>query len=172
MKKSIIIMFLFYIISNVIYADIPAAMFSKEDIRKLSPSYMEAKLEFENPVFVDVDKDGDFDALKFGGGNVEYYKNNGTLDNPVFVLENRNYDKYDKALFIDPKMPYPMFFADSDGDGDLDLFVVKDKMYNSSERKFDYEIASAENALSLDTGTLITIILVLVIVLLLLAILR
>jgi hypothetical protein len=172
MKKSVIFLFVFYIVSNVFCADIPAGKFSNEDIKKLTPSYMEGNLRFENPVFVDVDNDGDFDALKFDNGNVEYYMNKGTLEAPDFVLENRNYDKYDKALFIDPKMPYPMFFADSDGDGDMDLFVVKDKIFSSSEKRFEYKVSSAENTLDLDTGTLITIILVLVIVLLLLAILR
>lgn len=173
MRKSAIVIFLaLHIIGSMIYAGIPSIKFTDEDITKLSPAYMEAKLNFENPVFVDVDKDGDFDALKFADGNVEYYKNNGTLEAPYFVLENRNYDKYDKALFIDPKMPYPMFFADSDGDGDMDLFVVKDKVFNKSEMKYNYKVSSAENTLDLDTATLITIILVLVIVLLLLAILR
>jgi hypothetical protein len=121
---------------------------------------------------VDVDKDGDFDALKFDNGNVEYYKNTGTAENPSFILENKHYEKYDKAFFVDPKMPYPIFFADKDGDGDMDLFVVKDKEYNKQQHKYEYKIASAENTMDLDTGTLITIILVLVIVLLVLAILR
>ena len=62
--------------------------------------------------------------------------------------------------------------VDVDGDGDLDMFAVKDKGYNKLTRQNEYNVYTAENALDLDTGTLITIILVLVIVLLVLAILR
>jgi hypothetical protein len=109
--------------------------------------------------------------LKFDNGNVEYYKNTGSLENPLFILEDKHYDSYSVGFFVEPKMPYPIFFADNDGDKDLDMFVVKDKEYNRYEKKFNYKIASAGNALNLDTGTLITIILVLVIVILVLAIL-
>ncbi|HEY3250779.1 MAG TPA: VCBS repeat-containing protein [Ignavibacteria bacterium] len=170
MKKVIMLLSL-VLMFNVVKSDIPSKIFSKEDIKKLAGAYLEGKLSFENPIFVDVDKDGDFDALKFNSGNVEYYKNTGTIENPVFILENKNYDKYDIAFFADPKMPYPIFFADMDGDKDLDLFVIRDKEYNRVEKKYNYNISTASNALDLDTGTLITIILVLVIVILVLAIL-
>jgi len=164
-----ILLILFFI--KVVQSENSERIFQKEEIKRLAGIYLENKLGFENPVFVDVDKDGDFDALNFDDGNVEYYKNTGTLENPLFVLENKHYDKYDVAFFIEPHMPYPIFFADMDGDNDMDLFVVKDKEFNKSEKKFEYRISSAENALDLDTGTLITIILVLVIVLLILAVL-
>ncbi len=172
MKTLILILFSFLLISVSLKADPSGSLMTKDQIKKLSGSYLEGKLDFENPVLVDVDKDGDFDALKFDNGNVEYYKNVGTQENPSFVLENKNYEKYDRAFFVDPKMPYPIFFADKDGDGDLDLFVIKDKEYNKQQQKFDYKVSSAENSMGLDTGTLITIILVLVIVLLVLAILH
>lgn len=146
--------------------------FLKEEIKNLSSSYLEGKLDFENPVMVDVDKDGDFDALKFEDGNVAYYNNVGSLDKPSFILENSKYEKYERAFFIDPKIPYPIFFADKDGDGDMDMFVIKDKIYNNQQQKFEYNIAIAENTIDISTGTLITIILVLVIVLLVLAIIR
>jgi hypothetical protein len=168
---SLVLLFLMFF-SLSVSADEPVNTFSKEDIKKLSGKYLEGKLDFENPVMVDVDKDGDFDALKFNNGNVEYYKNAGTMESPSFVLENKNYEKYDRTFFVDPKIPYPIFFADSDGDGDMDLFVVKDKEFNSQQQKFEYKVAEAENSMDLSTGTLITIILVLVIVLLVLAILR
>lgn len=54
----------------------------------------------------------------------------------------------------------------------MDLFVVKDKEFNSQQQKFEYKMAEAENLMDLNTWTLITIIHVLVIVLLVLAILR
>jgi hypothetical protein len=172
MKTLIFSLISLMFISALVKADTPSNIISKSQIKKLSPQYLEGKLDFENPVFVDVDKDGDFDALKFDNGNVAYYKNVGNMDNPSFILENSNYEKYDRAFFVDPKMPYPMFFADKDGDGDMDMFVIKDKEYNNQQQKFEYKVASAENTMGLDTGTLITIILVLVIVLLVLAILH
>lgn len=175
MKKLIrfISLFLFFTVisAGILKADVPDQVFTKKQIKELSGSYLEGKLDFENPIIVDVDKDGDFDALKLDNGNVEFYKNVGTLENPSFILENKHYDKYDAAFFVDAKVPYPIFFADKDGDKDVDLFVIKDKEYNQSQKKYDYEVVAKTNDLSLDTGTLITIILVLIIVILVLAIL-
>ncbi len=168
---STVILFLIFF-SYPLSSGTPLNTFSKDEIKKLSGKYLEGKLDFENPVMVDVDKDGDFDALKFEDGNVAYYKNVSTLDNPSFILENANYEKYENAFFIDTKIPYPIFFADSDGDGDMDMFVVNDKVFNNQQQKFEYKVASAENSADLSTGTLITIILVLVIVLLVLAIIH
>jgi len=182
MKKTFLFLAIFIAFSNSIFSDIPPAedpavnltsrTFNSDDISNLSGSYIEGKLDFSNPVMVDVDMDGDFDALKFDNGNVAYYKNVGTLENPAFILEDKNYEKYDRVMFIDPKIPYPMFFADSDGDGDIDMFVIKDKVYDKQQQTYKYKVASAENSMDLSTGTLITIILVLVIVLLVLAIIR
>lgn len=175
MKKLIgfVSLFLFFAVisAGILKADVPDQVFNKKQIKELSGAYLEGKLGFDNPIIVDVDKDGDFDALKLDKGNVEYYKNVGTLDNPTFILENKNYDKYDAAFFIDAQVPYPIFFADKDGDKDVDLFVVKDKEYNKSQQKYEYDVSYKENDLNLDTGTLITIILVLIIVILVLAIL-
>lgn len=175
MKKTIIFLAFLLAFAEVIpsySSEVPVKSFTKDDITKISGSYLEGKLDFENPVMVDVDKDGDFDALKFDNGNVEYYKNVGTLENPSFVLENKNYESYSNVLFIEAKIPYPMFFADTDGDDDLDMFVVKDRLYSKQDQKFEYKVSSAENTADLSTGTLITIILILVIVLLVLAIVR
>jgi hypothetical protein len=175
MKKTIIFLGFFLVFAAVFSSyssEVPAKTFTKDDITKLSGSYLEGKLDFKNPVMVDVDNDGDFDALKFDNGNVEYYKNVGTLENPSFILENKNYDSYGNVLFIEAKIPYPLFFADTDGDGDMDMFVIKDRSYNKQQQKFEYKVSSAENTADLSTGTLITIILILVIVLLILAIVR
>jgi hypothetical protein len=169
--KNLIVLFSFVFLLNIaLKADVPVSTFSKSEIKKLASVCLN-KLEISNPVFADVDNDGDFDALNFDKGNVEYYKNSGTLENPVFILENKHYDKYDEAFFISSKMPYPIFFADKDGDGDMDMFVVRDKEFDKTSQKYEYNIGYAENSMNLDTGTLITIILILVIVLLILAIL-
>jgi hypothetical protein len=170
MKKITLCISLVLLFNILIRAD-NIKTFTKSEIKNLSGAYLEGRLDFDNPVFVDVDKDGDFDALEFDNGNVAYYKNVGTLESPAFILEDSHYENYDPVFFVNAKIPYPIFFADRDGDKDMDLFVVKDKELNKYN-KYDYKISYAENALDLDTGTLITIILVLVIVLLLLAILR
>lgn len=146
--------------------------FSKKEIQKLADAYVNNDLYIKDPAIVDVNGDGLFDLLKFNDGNIEYYKNIGTLDKPEFVLENKHYDSYKEASFLKTGMPMPVFFADKDGDGDLDLFAVKDMGYNTLTQQNDYKVYAEENAFDMDTGTLITIILVLVIVLLLLAILR
>lgn len=171
LTEIILAVSILFAFNSFAYAGIADKKFTKEEIKKLSGSYLEGKLEFANPVIVDVDKDGDFDALKFDDGNVEYYKNVGSLENPSFILENKNFDEYDPAFFVSAKVPYPIFFADKDGDADMDLFVVKDKIYDRSQQKYKYEVSYSENALGLDTGTLITIILVLIIVILVLTIL-
>ncbi len=150
----------------------PSRIFTEDEIRRISDSYVHNNLGIENPAFADVDGDGNFDLLSFNNGNVEYYKNTGTLEKPYFVLENRNYDSYQEATFLKSGLPMPIFFADNDGDGDVDMFAVKEKGYNTLSQQNEYKIYTAENAFDMDTGTLITIILVLVIVLLILAILR
>jgi len=170
MKKILLIAIAVFINLNI-FSDNHKTDYTKKDIKNLAPAYLENKLPFGNPVFIDIDKDGDFDALKFDDGNVEYYKNTGSLENPEFVLENKHFDTYTNVFFIDVKISEPIFFADMDSDNDMDLFVVKDKEYNIDRQKTDYKIASAENVLGLDNGTLITIILVLIIVVLVLAIL-
>ncbi len=158
--------------NNQTTADKIQKTFSKSDIKKLAYAYVHNNLHIENPAIVDVDHDGKFDLLKFNDGNVEYYRNIGTLEKPEFVLENKHYDTYKEASFLKTGMPMPIFFADKDGDGDLDLFAVRESGFNSLTQQNEYTVYAADNALDLDTGTLITIILVLVIVLLLLAILR
>lgn len=147
-------------------------IFSKQDILKLTDVYINNNLNIKNPAIVDVDLDGDFDILSFADGNVEYYENIGILEKPNFILKNKNFDSYKPAVMISSGMPMPVFFADKDGDGDMDLFAVKESGYNSITRTNDYRILYAENALDIDTATLVTLILILVIVILVLAILR
>lgn len=145
--------------------------FSKQDIEKLADAYVHNNVNAKNPAIVDVDGDGKFDLLVFDKGNVVYYRNTGTLEQPEFVLENPHYDKYEVPALLPVGLPCPIFFADKDGKGKLDMFAVKEMDFNKQTKKYDYNILYAKNSFDLDTGTLITIILVLVIVILILAIL-
>jgi len=159
---------------KLLSSDNPAPLnkvYTKEEIKKLADNYVNNNLGLKNPAIYDVDADGDFDILIFNDGNVEYYKNTGTLDKPFFIPENMKYDSYPSVLFIDIALPNPVFFADANGNGSLDMFVVKDKIYDSQKQKFEHKIIYAENVLGLDTGVLITIVLVLLIIVLVLAIL-
>ncbi len=149
----------------------PQKVFTSEDIKKLAGVYIENNLGLKNPAIVDVDNDGDFDILVFNEGNVEYYKNTGTTEKPFFVAENMKYDKYNSASIIDMSLPYPVFFADKNGDSAPDMFVIKDKIYDTQQQKTEYRVLYADNVLGLDTGVLITIVLVLLIIVLVLAIL-
>jgi FG-GAP-like repeat len=170
MKNLIIIIALILILLTLgiklFYAGSPVNVYTKEDIKKLADVYVRNNLELKNPAIVDVDRDGDFDILIFNDGKVEYYKNTGSLEKPFFVPENMQYDKYNAASLVDIALPYPVFFADKNGDGSPDMFVVKDKIYDSREQKYEYKILYADNFLGLDTGVLITIVLVLLIVVL------
>jgi hypothetical protein len=145
--------------------------FSKQDIEKLADAYAHNNVNAKNPAIVDVDGDGKFDLLVLDKGNVVYYKNVGTLEQPEFLLVNPHYDKYEAPTLLPVGLPCPIFFADKDGNGKLDMFAVKEMDFNKQTKKYDYNILYAKNSLDLDTGTLITIILILVIVILLIAIL-
>jgi len=168
MKKLITFLMLFIFVSaNYLNAEVAAIKktFSKKDILLLADAYINNNLNVKNPMIVDVDKDGDFDILNFNNkGNVEYYKNEGTLEKPFFVLENKKYDNYEMNSFLPNGIPIPAFFADKDGDNDTDIFGIVTE--NSK-----YNVLYAENTVDFDHYTLITIILVLLIIVLLVAIL-
>jgi FG-GAP-like repeat len=177
MKKSIFIftMLLFLLAPGyrLLSSEDPVTsqkVFTSEEIKNLAAAYVENNLGLKNPAIVDVDKDGDFDILIFNNGNVEYYKNTGTLENPFFVTENMKYDKYSSTSFIKIALPYPVFFADKNGDSSPDMFVINDKMFDQQQQKNEYKVLYSENVLGLDTGVLITIVLVLLIIVLVLAI--
>ena len=71
------------------------------------------------PSFVDIDEDGDFDAL-IGArdGNLYYFENIGTPNNAVFNTMESN--PFNLQNIGDDAKPY---FGDLDDDGDLDLMV-------------------------------------------------
>ncbi len=147
-------------------------IFTNQDIKKLADVYVDNNLGLKNPAIVDVDLDGDFDILIFNEGNVEYYKNTGTLNKPFFIPENMKYDKYTTTAIVEVALPYPVFFADKNGDSNVDMFVVKDKIFDSKQQKYEYEVYYAENGLDISTGMLITIVLVLLIIVLVIFIVR
>ncbi|MDD3558988.1 MAG: FG-GAP-like repeat-containing protein [Melioribacteraceae bacterium] len=73
------------------------------------------------PSFADIDADGDLD-LFIGSeenpeGNIYFFENNGTVENPSFNLVSKSYFDIKNDLSVAPT------FADIDNDGDLDLFV-------------------------------------------------
>ena len=76
-----------------------------------------------NPTFCDIDADGDFDLFVGNGyaggsgGNVAFYRNDGTPDNPDWFCPVKFLASIDVG---DQSAPT---FVDIDGDGDFDLFV-------------------------------------------------
>jgi len=77
------------------------------------------------PTFVDIDNDGDFDALVGNnGGNTRFFRNEGTANNPVFVAAGINpFGLVDVGFRASPT------FADIDKDGDLDAFIGYNNIY-------------------------------------------
>jgi len=76
---------------------------------------------FAAPAFADIDNDGDWDAfIGESSGTIRYYKNTGTITNPVVTEQtgaNNLFDGVDVGLFAAPA------FADIDNDGDWDAFI-------------------------------------------------
>ncbi|TRU34674.1 MAG: VCBS repeat-containing protein, partial [Microcystis aeruginosa Ma_MB_F_20061100_S20] len=71
------------------------------------------------PALVDIDGDGDLDALVGDqSGNTLFYRNTGTKSAPAFATPSTNpFGLTDVGSFAKPT------FVDIDGDGDLDAFV-------------------------------------------------
>jgi hypothetical protein len=146
--------------------------FTKEDISKIADAYVNNNIHVENAAFVDVDGDGIFDMLVFKKGNVEYYRNTGTLESPYFVLENAHYDKYETPSLIKIGMPMPIFFVDAKGNGKIDMFAIQKLDFNSQTNKYEYRVLYADGFLGLSTATLIVIVLVLAIIVLVIMIIH
>lgn len=67
------------------------------------------------PVFADIDGDGDSDAFVGEGGSTHFFKNIGTVNNPVFAAPQSN----PFGLTVGGNSD----FVDIDADGDLDAFI-------------------------------------------------
>ena len=76
---------------------------------------------YADPAFCDIDGDNDFDAAvgTYSGGDITYFENTGTVNNPEFVLMAGPANPFDG---ITNDYPCPVF-ADIDNDTDFDLFV-------------------------------------------------
>jgi len=73
---------------------------------------------FSFPSLVDIDEDGDFDLfVGEGNGNINYFRNDGTANEPNFTFVTSRYFSIDVGKFSLPT------FIDIDNDGDFDLFV-------------------------------------------------
>ncbi|MBM4464662.1 MAG: VCBS repeat-containing protein [Chloroflexi bacterium] len=77
------------------------------------------------PALADTDGDGDYDLFvgeggfqgSNAGGNIHYYRNNGTRTSPIWTLVTTSFLGLDVGGWATPT------FVDIDADGDLDLFV-------------------------------------------------
>lgn len=70
------------------------------------------------PALVDIDADGDLDAfIGESSGTINFYRNTGTAQAPVFTLETDEFYEIDMGRRSVPT------FADLDRDGDQDLFI-------------------------------------------------
>ncbi len=75
--------------------------------------------DFANPTFVDIDNDKDLDAfVGDAAGNTQFYRNTGTVLNPVFAAPQANpFGLSDVVSYAQPS------FVDIDNDKDQDIFV-------------------------------------------------
>jgi len=73
------------------------------------------------PTFVDIDGDGDQDLfIGESSGEINFYLNNGTSQNPQFDLITDNFEDIDVGRRSVPR------FVDIDGDGDQDLILGRE----------------------------------------------
>lgn len=75
---------------------------------------------YGKPTLADIDNDGDYDLIIGDNwGSIRYYRNNGTVTNPVWVREDSLFDSVKVRQGASPA------FADLDGDGRKDAVVAE-----------------------------------------------
>ncbi len=73
---------------------------------------------FSKPSLVDIDADGDYDLfIGEAKGELNFYRNTGTAEQPRFELVSDNFDNIDVGRLSAPS------FTDLDGDGDQDMVL-------------------------------------------------
>ena len=105
-----------------------------------NPFGLSAAVASASPAFVDIDDDGDLDALVGNAaGNMLFFLNVGTASNPIFATAITNpFGLTDVGLSASPSL------VDIDGDGDLDAFVGKYSYYFGNMLFFE-NIGTASN---------------------------
>ncbi|MBW1297772.1 FG-GAP-like repeat-containing protein, partial [Aquimarina litoralis] len=82
--------------------------------------------EFPGLGFVDLDNDSDLDLVALGSDKLTYYKNIGSINNPIFERQSEADSPWaDESAFNNMDVPIPAF-EDFDKDGDFDMFFMID----------------------------------------------
>jgi hypothetical protein len=101
------------------------------------------------PAFVDIDADLDLDLfIGEKGGNINFYRNDGTKQNPVWTQVTDNYDSIDVGAGSAP------YFVDIDDDGDFDLFLGEENVNVNFYRNIGTSTSPGWDSVTADYGSI------------------